>query len=267
MPATRPRTEHAAPTPVGARLRAARLDLGLSMRGAVDGVDGISAATLCRVENGERSLSGPVLLTLGDRLGIARDELADLSGGLTGEGLGDILGSDVALCLRAGRLVPDAIQALRAVHLSQLARRRAGAALDDLSFSLDLDFRGAEGEPGFEADTAYYRIPLASPADTHRMWQAHGLAHAILADASGTPRACAAAQVTLPMERDVTILARHLLLPTAALRSAHRALRAPEPHDPRELVSLIAELAIRLEAPAGWIAARLTEEGLLGTAA
>lgn len=237
------------------------------MREAVEGVDGISAATLCRVENGERSLSGPVLLALGDRLGIGRDDLADLSGGLSGEGLDDILGSDVALCLRAGRLLPDAIQALRAVHLGQLARRRAGAALDELSYSLDLDFRAVDGDPGFEADTAYYRIPRGSSVDTRRMWQAHGLAHAILADASGMPRACAAAQVTLPLERDVTILARHLLLPTAALRSAHRALHAPEPHDPDELLSLIAGLATRLEAPAGWIAARLAEEGLLGTAA
>lgn len=267
MPATIPRTEHPAPTPVAARLRAARLGLRLSLREAVDGVDGISAATLCRVENGERGLSGPVLLALADRLAIAREELADLSGGLSNEGLADILGSDVALCLRAGRLLPDAIQALRGVHLRQLARRRAGVALDELSFTLDLDFRAGDHEPGFEADTSYYRIPRRDPPETSRMWQAHGLAHAILAGANRTSRVCSPAQVTLPLERDVTILARHLLLPTAALRSAHRALRATEPHDPGELVSLVAELATRLQAPAGWIAARLSEEGLLGTAA
>jgi transcriptional regulator with XRE-family HTH domain len=267
MPATSTRTEHAGPTPVAARLRAARRAQRLTLRAAVLGIEGISAATLCRVEKGERSLSGPVLLALGERLAISRDELADLSGGLTGEGLEELFASDIALCLRGGRLLPEAVQALRAVHLSQLARRRGGDSLDELSYALNLDFRASAGRPGFEANTAYYRLPRGAPAETSQMWQAHGLAHAILSDAGSSPRTCAPDQPTSPLEREATILARHLLLPTARLRSAHRSLGAPEPHDPRELLGLIAELAGVLKAPAGWIAVRLAEEGLLGIAA
>lgn len=267
MPATTTRTEHSGPTPVAARLHAARLEQGLTLRGLVGSVGGISAATLCRVEKGERELTGPLLLAVGERLGIPREELAELSGSLTGEGLEDLMSSDIALCLNAGRLLPEAVHALRGVHLGQLARRRGGVTLDELSYTLNLDFHGADSDFGFEPNPAYYRIPRDAPNATRNMWQAHGLAHAVLADAGGTVRSCSPDQLDTPQERDVTILARHLLLPTAMLRSAHRALRAPEPHDPRELQGIIAELTSTLVAPAGWIATRLAEEGLLGTAA
>lgn len=267
MPATTPRTEHAGPTPLAARLREARRQQGFTLRTAVEGVEGISAATLCRVEKGERTLSGPILLLLGERLGLAAEEIAELSGGLDQRGLEEVMASDLALCLRAGRLLPEAVSALRVVHLGQLAQRRGGTSLDELSYTLNLDFRAAEGPPGFQPDTAYYRLPLDARLETSNMWQAHGLAHAILADTGGAPRSCAPDQVSSPREREATILARHLLLPTAVIRSAHRSLGAPEPHEPAELLGLVAQLARTLAAPAGWIAARLSEEGLLGVSA
>jgi len=270
MPATTPRTEHAGPTPLAVRLRSARLRSGLSLRAATDGIGGISPATLCRVERGERHLSGSVLLALGERLEISRDELADLAGGITGDGLEELMASHIVLALRGGHLLPDAMAALRGVHLGLLAQltcKEYGATLDDLSYALKLDFRVTDENPGFEPDTTFYRVPHGANGGPSPMWQAHGLAHAVLAVKESAMRICTPEQMGSPREREVTILARHLLLPTAALRNAHRQLGAPEPREAGELAGLVEALAGTFSAPAGWIAARLAEEGLLGIAA
>ena len=252
---------------LGAALKARRQALGLSLREVTKDLDGISATTLCRIESSQRHLShGPALAALAGRLQMSNEDLVDLAGGMVAEGVAELLGSDVRLAIRGGRLVPAARRALRGVHVAGLAERAAGAAIDRVAEDLDLDFRPSNEPPGFD-DELVYRIPREDTEMVQRMWQAHGIAHVLLArDAQARP-SCRSRDTQDKSEVEATALARRLLLPAAALHGAHRSLGAPEPHDAEELAGLVRSLAVELRAPAGWIVVRLAEEGLLGVAA
>lgn len=253
---------------LGATLRARREEIGLSLRAATDGVPGISASTLSRVETGERQLAhGPALIALAERLRMSREDVVDLAGGLSPEGASELLGADVRLALHGGRLVPAGREALRSVHLAALARQRGGASIETLAAELDMDFRAALDPPGFDDDPDIFRIPRDEKAVIQRMWKAHGVAHAVLAREAHARPDCNPGDTVSVREREATRLGRLLLVPSAALHGAHRKLGAPEPRNADELSSLVGALVEALRAPAGWVAVRLAEEGLLGVAA
>lgn len=267
MPATARRTEHAGPAALAARLANARKQLNLSLRAAAVGIDGVSPSTLCRIEKGERTpLPGPTLRALGERLQIPADELAELAGGLAPEGVSQLMSSDTRRALHAGQLTPPAQTALRRVHLATIALAQGGGTLDDLSDALDLGFR--PGDPvGFDSPEVYRTPRRATDGVVLRCWQAHGLAHVALAREAGIAPECWGTDLEHPLERDVTYLAGHLLLPTAKLRAALRELFSPTARTVTELSDLVAELTSKLVAPPAWIVARLVDEDLIGRAA
>jgi transcriptional regulator with XRE-family HTH domain len=252
-------------------LHQAREAAGLTLRTAAAGLDGISASTLCRIEKGERKIPrGPVLFELGRRYSVPPEELVDLAGGLTDEGVQDFLGQDLRRSLRGGRLSADGRWALREVHLVELARSWHGASLDSIANDIDFDYRPTAEEPGFDEEYVVYRVPRkdADPLGTlHMMWRAHGLAHVLIAKDAGRPRHCEPTAPTLPAEREANLVARVLLIPSARLEAAMRKFSLSEPHTAYELGELVSQLSSSLHAPPGWIAARLTDESLLGVCA
>ena len=249
---------------LAALLRERRLEKKLSLRQATSGVPGISASTLCRVEAGERNLTfGPGLLALADRLELDRQEVLDLAGGLTVEGIDELLGADLRLAVRGGRLVHRGREALREAHLAALAARGGGASVELLANEMDLDFRPALEEPGFDGPEVY-RVPRAEGKAVQRMWKAHGVAHAWIAADAGGERSCRPHDTATASEREATYLGRRLLLPTAVVHAAHRELGVPEPRDADELSDMVRALVAELHAPAGWVVVRLAEEGLVG---
>jgi len=245
-------------------LRERRLEKKLSLRQATIGVPGVSASTLCRVEAGERNLTyGPGLLALADRLELDRQEVLDLAGGLTVEGIDELLGADLRLAVRGGRLIDRGREALREAHLAALAARGGGASVELLANEIDLDFRPALEEPGFDGPEVY-RVPRDEGNAVQRMWKAHGVAHVWIAADAGGKRSCTPLDAATTSEREATYLGRRLLLPSAAVHAAHRELGVPEPRGADELSDMVRALVAELRAPAGWVVVRLVEEGLLG---
>src|SRR3954447_4533871 len=152
MPAltTVPRRSAPPPAALGSRLRQARTGLGLSLREAAEALDrAVSAATLCRIEKGERDItSEPVLTLISERFDIPRDELAELAGEVPAGAVRDLLSADMKLAVRGGRLHPAARRALRAAHLEVLAGSRADLTLRALTDEIDLNFRAVDEPPG-----------------------------------------------------------------------------------------------------------------------
>jgi transcriptional regulator with XRE-family HTH domain len=253
---------------LGPALRERRLAQGLSLRSATAGITGISATTLCRVETGLRQLRyGPALLALAERLGLPHDEVIDLAGGITPAGLGDLLGADIRLSLRGGRLTQTGREALRAVHIRELAARTAGKPLLAVADECNLDFRPVDEVPGFDDEADVYRVPRQQGSTVRNMWMAHSTAHVLLAREVHVRPSCDPMDTSATLEQEATQLARQLLVPTAALHGAHRELSGLEPHTADELANLVSGLAERFQAPAGWVAVRLAEERLLGVSA
>jgi transcriptional regulator with XRE-family HTH domain len=252
--------------PLAALLRHARKEKRLTLRAAAEDLPGISATTLCRVEKGERVLAaGPALLALADRLGLDRDEVLTAAGGLTAGGLQELASPQYRSSLAQGHLRPEALRALRRVHLAQLARASSGTTLEALADGLDLDVRPTSEPPGFDS-AGCYRVPQAGSVDQRRGWLAHAAAHLILERAGDHALSCQPG-VHSPAEEEATILARYLLLPPARLRDAHRALALPEPRTAADISEMCQSLATEFKAPVAWVAARLAEDGLLGAAA
>jgi transcriptional regulator with XRE-family HTH domain len=254
-------------TALGAALHERRTSLGLSLRDVAGDVVGISASTLCRVECGERQLSHvTVLIALAERLDMPKEELIDLAGGLLDEGVDELLGADLHLAVRGGRLVGPARAALRQVHLAELVRGTAGSSVESVAEDLGLDFRvTAAGDPGFD-DELVYRIPRDERPAMQMMWRAHAAGHVMLARDAQTPPHCDFRAQQDQAEREATAIGQRLLVPSAALHGAHRRLGAPEPRDADELAGMVKGLAESLRAPVSWIVVRLADEGLVGAA-
>lgn len=249
--------------PLAALLRRARRERNLTLRAATEDIPGISATTLCRVERGERVLAaGPALLALADRLGLHRDEVLSAAGGLTTDGLRELADQRYRGSLARGHLRPEALRALRRIHLAQIALSHSGASLDSLANTFDVEMRPTTEPPGFDSPNCY-RIPRPSSYVETRAWLAHAVAHLLIDQAEQHGLYCIPNADT-PAEADATVLARYLLVPVARLRDEVRALALPPPRTALDLSEMCQFLATELRAPADWVAARLVEDGFVG---
>src|SRR5262245_18161835 len=108
------------PPTLGGTLRAARVRRQLTLREVAQGT-GLSYSTLSSLETGRRD-SAPLdaLLAVGRKLGLSESEISRLAGGLSPEGVQELIGPRLHGALRGGRLSPEAMTALRRVHVSRL---------------------------------------------------------------------------------------------------------------------------------------------------
>lgn len=250
-------------TPLAALLRGARRERHLTLRAATEDIPGISPTTLCRVERGERALAaGPALLALADRLGLHHDEVLNAAGGLSTIGLRELADERYRGTLTRGRLRPEALRALRRVHLAQLAFSHIGAGLDSLASTLDVELRPTAEAPGFDSPNCY-RINRSSTPQEARAALAHAVAHRLIEQVEQQDLYCDP-NVNTPAEADATVLARYLLVPVARLRDAVRAFALPPPRTATDLSEMCQFLATELRAPVDWVAARLVEDGFVG---
>ena len=165
-------------------------------------------------------------------MGLPEEEAVDLVGGLSAQGVVELLGADLSLAVRGGRLTPTGRAALRNAHLDELADRQQAIDVKTLADSLDLDFRGVDEEPpGFDS-REIYRVPRSATPATIRAWMAHGVAHVLIWTGQPAPLECSASSrvgAATPSgrtEREASRLAHKLLVPSATLQAAARRIRA-----------------------------------------
>jgi transcriptional regulator with XRE-family HTH domain len=255
---------------LGALLREARVARQLSLREAARGT-GISYSTLARIESGERSAPLESLLELARRLELPQSTVMHVAGGLSQEGVRDLIGSHLRGAIRGGRLSPEASTALRRVHVARLLEplgtELAGRPVDvrHVARAVDLHAVEAPGLPGFDSPGTYRIPPQGNPNEraAQRAWLAHGIGHAILAQDDGTPRACAPGSPALDAEREATRLATLILLPPAQLRARLRESPLGPLTESEDIAAVIEEIASDFDAPPGFAATRLADEGEL----
>lgn len=260
------------PRSLGAVLREARLRKKISLRDAAEGT-GLSYSSLARIETGQRvPATLEPLLAVGSRVGVPAATLAELAGGIDPGALADVAGPRTRRALRGGRLSPDALLALRRVHVEQLiepirrALSRPPINVNLLAKAADVTIRIAPGYPGFDRDGSFHVPPTdISPLAraTGRAWVAHGVAHALLARDAGEPPSCLATAPHLAGETEAGSLAGLLLLPRALLAATLRGRPLPALGSVDELAFAIEEIASEYDVPAGVAATRLAEENAL----
>ncbi|MET8386492.1 XRE family transcriptional regulator [Streptosporangium canum] len=262
-------TEPADHGPLGAALRRARRRAGLTLRAAADGT-GISYSTLSRIENGRGiAPSLDVAMAVARKVGLEEREVLRLAGPLARAGAIQLVDPDIRRALTAGRLSPNALGALRREHLRELASEfsaslGAGRPVDMrmAAKQLGLAVVACRTEAGFDYDGATYRIP-AAVAGSHvsqRSWIARGIAHRLIASERGSPPKCQPGALSTKEEREATYVAAHVMVPrpllAAELRKDPLSASAPAV----AFTAALERVASRFRAPAGWAAARLTED-------
>jgi transcriptional regulator with XRE-family HTH domain len=256
---------------LGATLRDARSSRKMSLRAAAEGT-GISYSSLCRIESGERD-SAPLeaLLRLGTKLGVPHATVIRLAGGLSPEGVRELTGGRVHGALRGGRLSPDAVVALRRVHIAALLEPMAGhiagtpVGLRKVMLAAGLTVTETAGEPGFDVDGRYLVPQQHSPLErvVQRAWVAHGVAHALLADDAGERRSCTARTQLLDREKEATYLAMLILMPSAQLAASLRLRPLGPLVTGEDVAAVLDEIASDFDVPAGFAAARLAQDSVL----
>jgi transcriptional regulator with XRE-family HTH domain len=249
---------------LGATLRAARLSKKMSLRAAAEGT-GISYSSLCRIESGERDRAAlDALLRLATKLGIPHATVTRLAGGLSPEGVRELAGVRVHGALRGGRLSPDAVAALRRVHiaglLEPLAAHLANApvSLRKVALAARMTVIETSGEPGFDVDDRYLVPQQHSPPErvVQRAWVAHGVAHALLADDAGERRSCTPGARLIEREREATYLAMLILVPSAQLAASLRFRPMGPLVTGEDVAAVVDEIVSDFDVPASFAAVR-----------
>ncbi|MFI7114795.1 helix-turn-helix domain-containing protein [Nonomuraea sp. NPDC050227] len=253
--------------PLGAALRQARRQAGLTLRAAAEGT-GISYSTLSRIENGHGiAPSLDVAMAVARKVGLEEGEVLRLADPLAHAGAAQLSDPGIRRALIAGRLSRSALSALRREHLRELASEfsaslGAGWPVDVrmAAKQLGLALVTSRTEPGFDCGGATYRIPPSAP-DSHvsqRSWIARGIAHRLIArDVGGAPE-CRSAALSTEEEREATYVAAHVLVPRSLLAAELR--KGPLPASAVGFTATLEKVASRFRAPASWAAARLTED-------
>lgn len=256
---------------LGAILRDARRQSGLSLRDAADGT-GISYSSLHRIETGERP-GAPLdaLLRLATKLEIPHSVITRVTGEFSSDVLQELTAGHLRGAIRGGRLSPEATAALRRVHITGLLDpispylSRRPIDLRRLANVLELGVLETAGSPGFDAEGRYCVPRGLDPIQrvVQRAWLAHGLAHVILSQDAGEPPRCTAAAPLLEREREATYLAAQILLPSSLLTGALRLRPIGELATSDEMAAMLDEIVSDFDVLATFVAARLSEESLL----
>ncbi|MFF3356775.1 XRE family transcriptional regulator [Streptomyces sp. NPDC002917] len=256
--------------PLGAALRKARNDAGLSLRAAAVGA-GLSYSTLSRIENGLLPMpSLDAAVAVARNVGFDEREVLRLAGPLAPPGAAELADPGLRRSLSGGRLSPGAVGALRQVHLRELASEfsaglGAGRPVDVRLAAKQLRLAlvaSCRLEPGFNSDRMSYRIPEAA-SDSYvaqRLWSAHGVAHRLIADDSGTAPECRPAERASAAEREATYVASRILVPPALLAAELRRGPLPVSGAPAVFTAALERVASRFRVPVDWAAARLAED-------
>ena len=267
-----PLSPNASAGTLGEVLRAARLRKKLSLRAVTRGT-GLSYSSLSRIETGERD-SAPLdaLMVIAERLGLPQAEISELAGGLTQEGIRELVGGELRGALRSGRLSPDGVHALRRVHLRRLlepfSAHFSGRSVDPrrIAKAAGVEIGGTTAAPGFDIDGRYL-VPHRSnsPLDqvVERAWIAHGVSHALIADDAGRRRSCKPRAQALMDEQEATYVASLVLIPVAALASALRLRPLAAMVSGEEMGNVLEEISSDFRVPATFAAARLAEDAAL----
>ncbi|MFJ6939651.1 helix-turn-helix domain-containing protein [Streptomyces sp. NPDC101132] len=256
--------------PLGAALRAARKQAGVSLRAAAEG-SGISYSTLSRIENGHPVSSLDAAIAVARNIGLDEREVLRLAGELAPPGAAVLAEPGLRRALPGGRFSPRAMAALRRVHLRELASEFSaglggGSPVDVRLAAKQLGLALAQAgrlESGFDSRGKTYRIPATAHDDgmAQRLWSAHGIAHRLIAEDSGTAPQCLPQQRALPDEREAVYVASCVLVPPALLAAELRkGPLSPALGSPAAFNAALERVASRFRVPAVWAAARLAED-------
>ncbi len=264
-------TEMVMRSPLGAALRVARKQAGLSLRAAAEG-SGISYSTLSRIENGHPVSSLEAAIAVARNVGLDEREVQRLaSGGLALPGAAAMAEPGLRRAMSGGRFSPRAMAALRQVHLRELASefsaglgggRPVDVRLAAKHLRLALALVGRL-EAGFDSCGMTYRLPAAAHGDSmkQRLWSAHGIAHRLIANDSGAAPQCLPKHRASTEEQEAAYVASHVLVPAGLLATELR--QGPLPSEPESSAAFNAALervASRFRVPPRWAAARLAED-------
>jgi len=267
-----PLSANASAGTLGRVLREARLRKKLSLRAVTSGTT-LSYSSLSRLETGQRD-SAPLdaLMVIAERLGLPQAQVSELAGGLTREGIGELVGGELRGALRSGRLSPDGVHALRRVHLRRLlepfSAHFSGRSVDPrrIAKAAGVGIGSTTAAPGFDIDSRYL-VPHRSnsPPDqvVERAWIAHGVSHALIADDAGRRRSCNPRAQALMDEQEATYVASLILVPVAALAAALRLRPLTAMVSGEEIGNVLEEISSDFRVPATFAATRLAEDAAL----
>lgn len=267
----RARSSQAVRPDLGTSLRAARQAAGISLE-TVALSAGISKSHLSRLERGERDgVSRQLLERLAEGLKVDSARLFTAAGILAPGVERDLADNDLCRALEGERLPVASWEALRRLHIAQLAFDELQAArADRIPISAEAILRrrcaelrevpAAEQPVDFRAGGIVV-INTSGPQERVRFWMAHAAGHVCLEESPFCTPGFS------QEESDATAFASFVLAPRLQLANTVRELAASFDAWAAAGATIVSEVAERFGVPLWLAARRIGEERLLAEAA